>query len=157
MKSDLAFSADARRAIGTALGPVLADTYTLYLATHNFHWNVTGPMFQTLHGLFMTQYNELWLAVDELAERMRTLGVRAPGTGSELARLTTLQEPDGAPNALAMVKYLADANEQVNTTCRGVLAVAEQHRDQVTVDLLTRRLLAQEKAAWMLRSLLEVG
>jgi len=155
MKIESKLDTATRHKIGDALGPVLADTYTLYLATHNFHWNVTGPMFQTLHGLFMTQYNELWLAIDEIAERMRTLGVRAPGNGSELARLTRLKEPDGAPAALAMVKYLCEGHEIVTETCRGVLGVAEGGKDKVTVDLLTRRMLEHEKAARMLRSLLE--
>jgi len=155
MKSDIGLDKTTRERIGTSLGPVLADTYTLYLATHNFHWNVTGPMFQTLHALFMTQYNALWLAVDEVAERMRTLGVRAPGNGSELSRLTHLKEPEGAPAALEMVKYLHEAHETVVRALREAIVVPEQARDSVTVDLLTRRMVEHEKTAWMLRSMLE--
>lgn len=155
MKIDVGLPPEARTQIGQELGHVLADTYTLYLATHNFHWNVTGPQFQTLHTLFMTQYNALWLAMDEVAERIRTLGPKAPGTGSELAALAAVKEPVGTPGATDMVKFLCEGHETVNRTCRAVLALAEEHKDQVTVDLLTRRMTEHQKTAWMLRSMLE--
>jgi starvation-inducible DNA-binding protein len=132
---------------------VLADTYTLYLVTHNFHWNVTGPMFQTLHALFQTQYNELWLAVDDVAERIRTLGHPAPGTYGQLARLTSVREPDGVPAASDMIAALVEGHETVVRTIREALPAAQEAKDESTASLLSERLLAHEKTAWMLRSM----
>ena len=153
MKIDIGISGEARAEIVKGLERVLADTYSLYLLTHNFHWNVTGPMFQTLHALFQTQYNELWLAVDDVAERIRTLGHFAPGTGSQLAKLTSIREPDGVPEAMSMVKALVEGHETVVRTLRSALGPAQDAKDESTVSLLTDRLLAHEKTAWMLRSL----
>ncbi len=154
MPIDIGISSEARGAIVQGLERVLADTYTLYLVTHNFHWNVTGPMFQTLHALFQTQYNELWLAVDDVAERIRTLGSPAPGTYAQFARLTSVKEPDGVPAANDMVAALVTGHETVVRTIREALPAAQEARDESTVSLLTDRLLAHEKTAWMLRSLL---
>jgi starvation-inducible DNA-binding protein len=137
-----------------ALGHVLADTFTLYLKTHFFHWNVTGPMFHELHLLFDQQYNELWLAVDVIAERMRALGAVAPGSSAAYARLTTLAEDERVPDARTMIQRLLDGHEAVVATARSALAVAERVEDPVTADLLTQRLQVHEKTAWMLRSML---
>jgi len=144
---------DVQRVAG-ALAHVLADTFSLYLKTHNFHWNVTGPMFHTLHVMFEEQYNELWLAVDEIAERIRSLGVVAPGTYREFSKLTYLQEPNGPANATAMIAELLRDHETAARTVRSALSVARTTVDAPTEDLLTQRLAAHEKAAWMLRSLL---
>jgi starvation-inducible DNA-binding protein len=145
-----------REAIAAGLSKLLADTYTLYLTTHNFHWNVTGPMFNTLHEMFMTQYTELWNAVDPIAERIRALGHMAPGSYAQFTKLTSLKDvPAKPPRALAMVEMLADGHEAVARTARGVFPVAEQAGDQPTADLLTQRLDVHEKTAWMLRALLE--
>lgn len=152
---DIGIPAEAREAIANHLGKVLADTYTLYLATHNFHWNVTGPMFQTLHALFQTQYNELWLAVDDVAERIRTLGYPAPGTYQEFASLASIDEPTGVPSADDMVTTLVQGHESVVRTIRAALPAAQEGRDESTISLLSDRLLVHEKTAWMLRSLLE--
>jgi starvation-inducible DNA-binding protein len=137
-----------------ALGRVLADTYTLYLKTHFFHWNVTGPMFQELHLLFDQQYNELWLAVDVIAERMRALGFTAPGTSGALARLSSITEDDAVPDARTMIARLLAGHEAVAASARTALALADRADDPVTVDLMTQRLLVHEKTAWMLRSML---
>lgn len=131
-----------------------ADTYTLYLKTHNYHWNVTGPMFQTLHLMFETQYNELWLAIDLVAERIRSLGAPAPGSYAQFAALTSIKEADGVPEATAMIRDLVEGHEAVARTARKVLPAAEAGGDEVTVDLITQRLTVHEKTAWMLRSLL---
>lgn len=144
-----------RKAIATDLSRVLADTYTLYLKTHNFHWNVTGPMFTSLHALFMEQYNELWTAVDEIAERIRTLGEPAPGTYSAFARLTSIGETDGVPEAMQMVALLKDGHETVVRTLRSALPRAQEAGDESTVSLLSDRLVIHEKTAWMLRTLLQ--
>lgn len=144
-----------RKKIAEGLSHVLADTYTLYLKTHNFHWNVTGPMFQTLHLMFQTQYNEIWLAVDMVAERIRGLGFPAPGTYKELSALTSIKDSDGTPKAKEMIRQLIDGQEAVVRTARGLLPVAEKAGDQPTVDLLSARMLVHEQNAWMLRSLLE--
>lgn len=154
MPIDIGISNEARATIAKGLERVFADTYTLYLVTHNFHWNVTGPQFQTLHLLFETQYNELWLAVDVVAERIRTIGFPAPGTYGQLARLTSIPEPDGVPAANDMVKALVQGHETIVRTIREVLSVAQEAKDESTVTLLTDRLLVHEKTAWMLRSLL---
>ncbi|MCA9518206.1 MAG: DNA starvation/stationary phase protection protein, partial [Myxococcales bacterium] len=129
--------------------------YTLYLKTHNFHWNVTGPMFTTLHALFMTQYTELWAAVDEIAERIRSLGAPAPGTYGAFAKLTSIAETDGVPEAMQMVRLLKDGHETVVRTLRASLPKAQEVGDESTVSLLTDRLAVHEKTAWMLRTMLE--
>jgi starvation-inducible DNA-binding protein len=152
---NIGLSEKDRSNIAGGLSRMLADTYTLYLKTHNFHWNVTGPMFQTLHLMFMTQYNESWLAVDLVAERIRALGYPAPGSYKEFAALTSIKESKGAPNAKEMIKQLVDGQETVVRTAREVLPIAEKAGDQPTVDLLSARMEIHEKNAWMLRSLLE--
>jgi len=134
---------------------MLADTYTLYLKTHNFHWNVTGPMFQTLHLMFMAQYNESWLAVDLIAERIRSLGYPAPGSYQEFAALTSIEDSNGKVSAKDMIKQLVAGQEAVVRTAREVLPIAEKAGDQPTVDMLSARMEVHEKNAWMLRSLLE--
>lgn len=154
MKIDIGLDEGQRKAIASGLERVLADTYTLYLQTHNFHWNVTGPMFQTLHALFQTQYNELWLAVDDVAERIRTLGEPAPGTYGKLAALTRIEEHQGVPEAMEMVRLLVKGHETVVKTIREVLPLSQGAADESTTSLLTDRLLIHEKTAWMLRSLI---
>ena len=144
-----------RKKIADGLSRVLADTYTLYLKTHNFHWNVTGPMFQTLHTMFMTQYNEIWMAVDTVAERIRALGYPAPGTYKEFAALTSIKDSSGTISAKEMIKQLVAGQEAVTRTARELLPVAEAAGDQPTVDLLSARMQVHEQNAWMLRSLLE--
>lgn len=144
-----------RTRISEGLSRLLADTYTLYLMTHNFHWNVTGPMFNTLHAMFMAQYTELWNAVDPIAERIRALGFPAPGTYAEFARLSSVKEVSGVPRAEAMVAHLIKGHDAVARTARGLVRVADDANDQPTLDLLTQRLDIHEKTAWMLRSLLE--
>ena len=140
--------------VADGLSNVLADTFVLYLKTHNFHWNVTGPMFQTLHSMFEEQYNELWLAVDAIAERIRSLGFTAPGSYGEFTRLTYLQETPIATNANEMIAELLRDHETAARTAQSALAVARTAVDAPTEDLLTQRLAAHQKAAWMLRSLL---
>lgn len=152
---DIGIEATKREEIAAGLSRVLADTYTLYLETHNFHWNVTGPMFQTLHLMFETHYNELALAVDLIAERIRALGVPAPGTYKQFSELSSIVPADGVPKALDMVSILVKAHETVARTSREAFAVAESVSDQPTCDLLTQRMQVHEKTAWMLRSLLE--
>jgi starvation-inducible DNA-binding protein len=145
---------DRKKIVG-GLEHVLADTYTLYLKTHNFHWNVTGPMFQTLHLMFMTQYNEIWMAVDLVAERIRALGYPAPGSYKEFAALTSIKDSSGTVSAKEMIKQLVAGQEAVVRTAREMLPMAEKAGDQPTVDLLSARMEVHEKNAWMLRSLLE--
>jgi starvation-inducible DNA-binding protein len=145
-----------REAITDGLGRLLADTYTLYLTTHNFHWNVTGPMFNTLHTMFMQQYTELWNAVDPIAERIRSLGHFAPGSYAQFAALSSLPDaPATPPKALKMVQLLAEGHEAVARTARSIFPLADAANDEPTADLLTQRLAVHEMAAWMLRSLLE--
>jgi starvation-inducible DNA-binding protein len=144
-----------RKAIAQGLSRLLADTYTLYLKTHNFHWNVKGPMFQTLHLMFETQYNELALAVDAIAERIRALGFPAPGSYAEYSRLSSIKEAKGVPTATRMISELVEGQEAVVRTARQVFPVVEKAGDQPTADLLTQRMQIHEKTAWMLRSLLE--
>jgi starvation-inducible DNA-binding protein len=144
-----------RKVIADALAKLLADTYTLYLKTHNFHWNVTGPMFATLHVTFEQQYTELALAVDLVAERIRALGHPAPGSYAAFSRLSSIQEETGAPRAEGMVRQLVEDQEAVIRTAREAFPLAEDAGDQVTMDLLTQRLQVHEKTAWMLRSLLD--
>lgn len=155
MKIDIGIDAKHREEIAGGLSRVLADTYTLYLKTHNFHWNVTGPMFQTLHLMFEGQYNELALAVDLVAERIRALGLPAPGTYRQFSALSAIGEDDGVPKAEAMIRLLVEGHETVARTAREVFRSAESASDQPTCDLLTQRMQIHEKAAWMLRSLLE--
>jgi starvation-inducible DNA-binding protein len=155
MKIDIGIKESDRKALAGGLSALLADSYTLYLKTHNFHWNVTGPMFQTLHLMFEQQYNELALAVDTIAERIRSLGHPAPGSYSAYARLATVADTDGIPEATEMVRILVEGHETVVRTARKVLATAEQAGDQATADVATQRLQIHEKTAWMLRSLLE--
>ncbi len=152
---DIGISPEDRKNIADGLSRVLADTYTVYLRTHNFHWNVTGPMFQTLHLMFMTQYNELWTATDLIAERIRALGFPAPGTYSAFGKLTSIKEVDGVPKAQEMIRLLVEGNEAVARTARSVFPIVEKANDQPTADLLTQRMQVHEKTAWMLRSLLE--
>ena len=152
---DIGISEKDRRRITEGLARLLADNYSLYLKTHNFHWNVTGPMFQTLHVMFMEQYNELWLALDQIAERIRALGFPAPGTNSEFGRLTSIEETPGVPDARDMVRLLVRGHEAVARTARKIFPAVEKANDQPTMDLLTQRLQVHEKTAWMLRSLLE--
>ena len=154
-KIEIGISESDREAIANHLSRVLADTYTLYLKTHNFHWNVTGPMFQTLHLMFETQYGELALAVDAIAERVRSLGFPAPGTYREFAQLSSIREDDGVPPAALMIEKLVQGHEAVARTAREAFRVASKADDQPTSDLLTQRLQIHEKTAWMLRSLLE--
>ena len=154
MPINIGIEENDRREIADALSKLLADTYTLYLKTHNFHWNVTGPMFQTLHLMFEQQYNELWTAGDIIAERMRALGFFAPGTYKEFNRLTSIKEEEGVPTAEEMIRLLVEGNETTARTARTAFAIAEKAKDAPTVDLLTERLNIHEKTAWMLRSLL---
>jgi starvation-inducible DNA-binding protein len=151
---DIGMSDSERMAVADGLSRLLADTYTLYLKTHNFHWNVTGPMFNTLHLMFETQYNELALAVDLIAERIRALGVPAPGSYQQFAALSSIREETGVPKAEAMIAQLVKDQEAVVRTARAVFPVAETAGDQPTADLLTQRMQTHEKTAWMLRSLI---
>jgi starvation-inducible DNA-binding protein len=152
---DIGISAANRTKIAKGLSRLLADSYTLYLMTHNFHWNVTGPMFNTLHLMFMQQYTEQWNALDLIAERIRALGFPAPGTYQEFARLASIREITGVPKAMDMVRHLMAAQERTAKTAREVFSIADDAEDQPTADLLTQRLEVHEKTAWMLRSLLE--
>jgi starvation-inducible DNA-binding protein len=145
---------DAKR-VAEATGRLLADSYTLYLKTHNYHWNVTGPMFTTLHTLFETQYNELALAVDEIAERIRALGEIAPGSYTEFAKLAKVKEARGVPPASEMIRQLVADNRTVAASAQEVFAVAEAAGDQATADIATRRMQVAEKNCWMLQSHLE--
>lgn len=151
---DIGISPVARREIADALSRVLADTYTLYLKSHNYHWNVTGPQFNDLHNMFMTQYTELWNAVDLVAERIRSLGFPAPGTYRAFSSLSSIEEDEGIPEAKKMVKNLLKGHETAARTCREAFPAAEKANDQPTVDILTQRLQVHEKTAWMLRSML---
>lgn len=155
MKIEIGISEESRREIAEGLSRVLADSYTLYLKTHNYHWNVTGPQFQTLHTMFEGQYTELATAVDDIAERIRSLGFPAPGTYSAFAELSAVKEEKDSPAAKEMVRRLVVAHETVANTARKVFPAAEKGNDEATADLLTQRLQLHEKTAWMLRSLLE--
>ena len=153
---NIGISAEDRAAIADGLSRLMADTYTLYLTTHNFHWNVTGRMFNTLHQMFMEQYTELWNAVDPIAERIRALGHWAPGSYAQFASITSIADaPATPPKALEMIKILQQGHETVARTAREVFPLAARADDQPTADLLTQRLDIHEKTAWMLRSLLE--
>jgi starvation-inducible DNA-binding protein len=152
---DIGISGTDRANIADGLAHLLADSYTLYLMTHNFHWNVTGPMFNTLHLMFMGQYTEQWTALDLIAERIRALGFPAPGTYQEFVKLASIKEVNGVPKALEMVRHLVAAQEATARTARALFPRVEKANDQPTMDLLTQRLDVHEKTAWMLRSLLE--
>ncbi len=152
---DIGISAADRAKIARGLSRLLADSYTLYLMTHNFHWNVTGPMFNTLHLMFMAQYTEQWNALDLIAERIRSLGIPAPGTYKEFVKLASIQEVDGVPKATDMIRLLVAAQEATARTARAIFPLVEKANDQPSADLLTQRLEVHEKTAWMLRSLLE--
>jgi len=152
---DIGIDARDREKVAHALSRLLADTYGLYLKTHNFHWNVEGPMFNTLHQMFMVQYTELWTALDEIAERIRSLGYPAPGSYKAFARLSSIEDAEGVPEAMAMVRELVKGHEAVARTARAAFAPAEKAGDESSADLLTQRLQIHEKTAWMLRSLLK--
>ncbi|MGQ0501931.1 MAG: Dps family protein [Panacagrimonas sp.] len=152
---DIGIDKHQRKAIAEGLSRLLADEYTLYLKTHNFHWNVTGPMFNTLHLMFETHYTEAALAVDLVAERIRALGFPAPGTYRQYVALSSIQEDDGVPPAMEMVRLLVKGHEACAKTARSVFPLADEAHDEPTADLLTQRLQVHEKTAWMLRSLLE--
>ncbi len=154
MSIDIGIKPKDRKAIAEGLSALLADTYTLYLKTHNFHWNVEGPMFNTLHLMFETQYTELALAVDLIAERIRALGYPAPGSYSAYAKLSSIKEASGQPKAEDMIRQLVEGQEAVARTARKVSPTAEKASDEPTADLLTQRMQVHEKNAWMLRSLL---
>jgi len=154
-KIDIGIDEKDRKAIAAGLSKLLADSYTLYLMTHNFHWNVTGPMFNTLHLMFMTQYTEQWAALDLIAERIRALGEPAPATYQEYSKLTSIEEVSGVPKAMEMVKLLVKAQEATSKTARKLFPLVEKAGDQPTADLLTQRQNIHEKTAWMLRSLLQ--
>jgi starvation-inducible DNA-binding protein len=155
IKIDIGLSDESRAKIAAGLSGLLADSYTLYLMTHNFHWNVKGPMFNSLHQMFMTQYTEQWTALDQIAERIRALGYPAPGTYAQFVKLATIKEIEGVPVALDMVRHLVAAQEATARTARKLLPVVSEADDQPTADLLAQRLDVHEKTAWMLRSLLE--
>ncbi len=155
MKINIGIDDKDRKKIADGLSRVLADTYTLYLKTHNFHWNVTGPMFQTLHLMFETQYNELALAVDLIAERIRALGHRAPATYAEFSELSSIEETMGDVSAEDMIRLLVEGQEAVVRTARSIFPAVEKASDEPTADLLTQRMQTHEKTAWMLRSMLE--
>lgn len=144
-----------RKAIAEGLSSLLADSYTLYLMTHNFHWNVKGPMFNTLHVMFMEQYTEQWNALDMIAERIRSLGFPAPGTYKEFVARASIAEVEGVPKATDMIRHLVTAQEATARTARALFPVVDEANDQPTADLLTQRIDVHEKTAWMLRSLLE--
>jgi starvation-inducible DNA-binding protein len=151
----IGINAEDRAKIVQGLSALLADSYTLYLMTHNFHWNVTGPMFNSLHLMFMQQYTEQWAALDSIAERIRALGHPAPGTYKEFVKLASIKEVEGVPKATDMVRHLVEAQEATARTARKLFPVVESANDQPTADLLTQRLEIHEKTAWMLRSVLE--
>ena len=156
MKIDIGITEQDRSAIVQGLSHLLADTYTLYLTTHNFHWNVTGPMFNSLHNMFMLQYTELWNAVDPVAERIRSLGHTAPGSYAQFGQLTSLPDaPATPPKALEMIAILAQGHEAVARTARNLYPAVEKAHDEPTADLLTQRIRVHEQAAWMLRAMLE--
>lgn len=155
MAIDIGISEKDLTAIAEGLSRVLADNYTLYLKTHNYHWNVTGPGFPQLHTMFEEQYRELWAATDTIAERMRALGATAPGTYGQLSKLTSIHEDNDIPSANQMVANLVKGNEQLTKVAREVFNIADKAGDEATGDLMIERMTAAEKAAWMLRSILE--
>jgi starvation-inducible DNA-binding protein len=155
MQIDIGIAETDRKAIAEGLSKVLADTFALYIKTHSFHWNVTGPMFNTLHTMFMEQYTELWTALDEVAERIRALGYPAPGSFTQFTKLASINEETSVPNAQEMIRQLVAGHEAVARTARSVFPTADEANDQPTADLLTQRLQIHDKTAWMLRSMLE--
>ena len=155
LSMDIGISEADRKKITEGLSALLADSYTLYLMTHNFHWNVTGPQFNSLHNMFMAQYTEQWNALDIIAERIRALGFPAPGTYKEFVKLASIKEVDGVPKANDMVRHLVAAQEATARTARKLFPVVDEANDQPTADVLTQRIDIHEKTAWMLRSLLE--
>ena len=152
---DIGIPEKDRAKTAEGLSRLLADTFSLYLQTHNFHWNVEGPMFNTLHLMFMEQYTELWNALDAVAERIRSLGYPAPGTAAQFGKLSSVREVNGVPEAMEMVRILVAGHEAVARTARDVLPAAENGDDEATIDLIVQRLQVHEKTAWMLRSLLK--
>mgnify|MGYP006205029929 FL=1 len=155
LSMDIGISEADRKKIAEGLSALLADSYTLYLMTHNFHWNETGPQFNSLHNMFMAQYTEQWNALDIIAERIRALGFPAPGTYKEFVKLASIKEVDGVPKANDMVRHLVAAQEATARTARKLFPVVDEANDQPTADVLTQRIDIHEKTAWMLRSLLE--
>ena len=155
IKIDIGILHNDREKIVAGLSKLLADSYTLYLMTHNFHWNVTGPQFNSLHNMFMDQYTEQWTALDTIAERIRALGFPAPGTYKQFVKLTAIKEVEGVPKAEEMVSLLVNAHETVAKTARAIFPIVDEVNDQPTADLITQRLEIHEKTAWMLRSTLE--
>lgn len=155
VRIDIGISEKDRKKIADGLSALLADSYTLYMMTHNFHWNVTGPQFNSLHNMFMEQYTEQWNALDIIAERIRALGFPAPGTYKEFVKLTSIKEVEGVPKATDMVRHLVAAQEATARTARQLFPVVDAANDQPTADVLTQRIDVHEKTAWMLRSLLE--
>lgn len=155
MAIDIGISQEDRKSIADGLSRLLADTYVLYLKTHNFHWNVTGPSFRTLHLMFEEQYNELALAVDSIAERIRALGFPAPGTYAQYLQLASIKETEGVPSSDEMIKYLVEGQEAVVRTARSLFPLTDKVSDEPTADLLTQRMQVHEKTAWMLRVLLD--
>ena len=155
MNIDIGISEKDRKKIAQGLSALLADSYTLYLMTHNFHWNVTGPQFNSLHLMFMGQYTEQWNALDIIAERIRALGHPAPGTYKEFVKLASIKEVEGVPKANDMIRHLVAAQEATARTARELFPLVDAANDQPTADVLTQRLDVHEKTAWMLRSLLE--
>jgi starvation-inducible DNA-binding protein len=153
-KIEIGLSSAARQAITHGLSELLADSYMLYIKTHNFHWNVEGPMFNTLHVMFMDQYTELWNSLDLIAERIRSLGEYAPGSYKQFSELTSIKESEQVPKAEKMISQLIEGHEAVIQTARRLIPVADESHDEVTCDLLTQRLQVHEKTSWMLRSLL---
>ncbi len=154
MSINIGINETQRQTIAQGLSKVLADTYTLYLKTHNYHWNVEGPMFHSLHTMFEEQYNELALAVDEIAERIRALGFKAPGSYGEFAKLTSIKDGNGCVDAQTMIRELVEGQETVVRTCREIFPAVDEANDEPSADLLTVRMQSHEKTAWMLRSLL---
>ena len=152
---DIGIAEAQRKEIVAGLSALLADSYTLYLMTHNFHWNVTGPQFNSLHNMFMDQYTEQWNAIDVIAERIRALGFPAPGTYKEFVKLASIKEVEGVPKATDMVRHLVAAQEATARTARKLFDLVDEANDQPTADVLTQRIDVHEKTAWMLRSLLE--
>jgi starvation-inducible DNA-binding protein len=155
MKIDIGIPEENRNKIAEGLSVLLADTYTLYQKTHGYHWNVTGPQFNTLHSMFMTQYTELWNSIDLIAERIRALGFFAPAGYSAFSKITTIEDDTNVPKSDDMIRNLVAGNEAVIRTARNILSPADSGNDQATLDLLTQRINVHEKTAWMLRSLLE--
>ena len=155
MSIDIGIAKKERVAVSEHLSKLLADTYSLYLKTHSFHWNVIGPHFRSLHTMFEEQYNELWTAADEVAERIRTLDVYAPGSYSQFAKLTSIKEETGVPDWKNMIEQLVEGHEAAAATAREAIRVAADDGDEGTADLITGRLKEHEKTAWMLRSMLK--